>query len=382
MASRALAPAAARALALTFILIVLAPAALTPPALAQTLPQTPLDPLLRPTVGRAVETTQYAAGVDLTREEVDIDMRMEFRTVDFDTVNVVFGGGTFQAQARLSTRFEFYVLSAERISDAIEDALPGAGNLSNYGIPTDKQYIAADEFRATFVGEALQAFEQEQEERAAQFITATLPNVTVLSTQFVWSNTEPQEGREQTGAPAVDPRAPPTARDLNDLRLPPLVLDTVFELQYVERTSLLDILDSALHEDSRSEREEEREKQVADAAANFERSAFGMLGLTQVLDLEMEPGWNFELVMLLPQGYTFEEASPEVTLDASHRQATTTTLARDALSTVANPVALTFSNRFVVSTAMLAIVLIAGAILRFVFTLVWNRARRARAATA
>lgn len=159
---RTLARALTRTLTLTLVLTLA-----LGPALAQTLPQTPLDPLLAPTAKRGLATAQNAAGIDLTREEVDIDMRMEFRTVDFDTVNVVFGGGTFQAQARLSARFEFYVISAERISDALSKAAPQAGNLSNYGVPTDRQFIAADEFRATFVGEALKAFEQEQEERAA-----------------------------------------------------------------------------------------------------------------------------------------------------------------------------------------------------------------------
>lgn len=362
--------------AAAFVLVALLVA---PMAWAQTLPQTPIDPLLKPTLARGVGVAEKTAGIDLTREEVDVAMRMDFRTVDFDTVNVVFGGGTFQAQARLYARLEFYVISVERISDALEKAAPGAGNLSQYGIPTDRSHIAADEFRATFVAEALKAFEDEQEARAAELITSTLPNVTVLSTQFAWSNTEPQEGAEREPNAPADPAAALDVRELNDLRLPPLVLETTFELQYVERTSLLDILEQVLFEDPETQEEKKRKQEVADTAADFERSAFGLLGITQVLNLEMEPGWNLDLVVQLPQGYTFEEASPDVSLDGARRQAATATLARDAFAEVANPVALTFSNRFVVSTAMLAVVLLVGAILRFPYTLVWNRMRRGRA---
>lgn len=345
------------------------------PMLAQAqVPATPLDPILAPQTARTLSTAQGATGTDLFREEVDIHMRMEFRTVDFDTINVVFGGGTFQAQARLATRFEFYVISASRIQEALEKVAPGQANLSRYGVDASRNYIAADEFRATFAGPALQAFEDEQEERATEFITSTLPNVTVLSAQFVWSNAEPTEGWEgDLLTPPSDPR------EANDLRLPPIVLDTVFELQYVERTSLLTIAED-YWQTRKDERTAERKEQVADAAADYERGAFGVMGITQVVDLKMPPGWNLALSVALPQGYTFEEASPDVDLAADRRAAAASTFARHADGFVANPVALTFSNRFVVSTAMLAVVLICGAGLRFPITLLWNLVRRRRSA--
>jgi hypothetical protein len=82
----------------------------------------------------------------------------------------------------------------------------------------------------------------------------------------------------------------------------------------------------------------------------------------------------------LPEGYTFEEASPDVDVDRSQRGARTFTLAGDSDRQVVNPITLSISSRYIVSVALLATVLVLGALLRFPTLLVANqwRARRNR----
>lgn len=337
-------------------------------------PPSPLDPIIADVEKNRTRASEVVLGPELSRENVRVQLDMEFRDVDFDTLKVIFGGGKFSATARVQARIDMRVLAADRVEQAVEGAIPGSTNLTTLA-GSEAQFIPADVFRASLAGEALAAFQDEQEERLADFLAETIPNVTVLATRFEWSNVSPQDSLEAD--PAI-PRAPPNGGDdLNDPTFPPITLDATVDVQYLERTSLLDILDKALQ--PKSEREKERKARVADAAASYERSAFGLLGIRQVLDLEAFSGWDLVVRVTLPQGYTFEEASPDVLLDPGRREAEVLTLGREAGAPVVNPVSLTLSNRFLVSTALLAAVLLCGAILRLPVILgvnVWRRKMR------
>lgn len=365
-----------RALALALVALLALPA-LAPAGSAQ------LPPLPEPvaSVGRVVEENATSVresyvGPELSREDIDVRLDMGFREVDFDTVNVIFGGGTFSAEARIDAVIDMRVLGASRVQQALDAAAPGSGNLTALGMDPRTSFIPADVFRMTFAPEVIKSFEEEQEEKLADFLRATIPNVSVLNTEFDWVNVSPQDSYEgatevPTGAPQVEDVS---VDDYNDPTEPPITLHAVVDVRYVETTSLLDILDKALR--PQSDAEKERKKEVADAAAGYERSAFGLLGIRQVLDLKADEGWDVVMTVRLPEGYTFEEASPDVRVAQDLREARIATLARDADDTVLNPVSLTLSNRFLVSVALLASVLLVGNILRFPVLLATNAWRR------
>ena len=337
---------------------------------AAQLPPSPLDPILGQVEENRTILRETLIG-ELTKEDVDVKLAMDFRTVDFDTLNVIFGGGRFEATARIGAHIDMRVLAASRVQQVIDESIPGVGNATSIAM-SELQYIPADVFRSTLAGEALAAFQSEQEERLADFITETIPNVTVLAVSFQWTNTSPQDSyQRETNVPSG---APNSAADVNDPTFPPITLDAYVDIQYLERTNLLNILDQAL--EPKSEAEKRRKEEVADAAATYERSAFSLLGIRQVLDLQAFSGWNVIVSVTLPEGYTFEEASPDVVVARDLRGAEVMTLGKDADAPVLNPVALTLSNRFLVSTALLCAVLLVGAILRFPVLLATNYWRR------
>lgn len=360
----------ARALALALAFVVLLP---TIPVGEAQLPATPLDPILKGVQENKTALKQTLVGPDLDREDVDVTLDMDFRDVDFDTMNVIFGGGKFSANMRITGRIDLRVLAASRVQDAIESAAPGTGNVTGIAF-AETRFIPADAFRASLTAEALAAFENEQEARLAEFITESIPNVTVMATRFAWSNVSPQDSFQD--ATLIPTGIPPETRanELNDPTFPPITLVATIDMEYLERTNLLQILEKALEPESA--REKARKEQVADQAADYERSAFSLLGIRQVLDLEAFSGWNIAVKLHLPEGYTFEEASPDVALARNLREAQVVTLGKDATLPVLNPVSLTLSNRFLVSTAMLGAILLCGVILRFPILLAVNLWRR------
>ncbi|HUR68543.1 MAG TPA: hypothetical protein VM370_04795 [Candidatus Thermoplasmatota archaeon] len=346
--------------------------ALTAPVATGQLPPTPLDSLLEDAKRNATATMEATLGPSLTNEDVDVSIDMQFRDVDLDTVNVIFGGGKFSAAARIQARVDIRVIAASRIQGAAEDLVPGLGNATS-ALGADQAFIPADAVRASFAGAALAAFQEEQETRVADYLRHSIPNVTVMNTELQWSNVSPQDSLETGIQPP--PASPSGLAGPNDPTEPPLTLVATIDVQYLERTSMLSIVEKAI-QNKKSAREKERDAEVADAAAAYDRSAFGLLGIRQVLDLQAPRGWNLDVKVTLPEGFTFEEASPDVALANDLRGANVLTLGRDADAAVLNPVALTLSNRFIVSTAMLCTVLLAGAILRFPALLATNAIRR------
>ncbi|HVM44720.1 MAG TPA: hypothetical protein VM582_02200, partial [Candidatus Thermoplasmatota archaeon] len=206
--------------------------ALALPLVAAQLPPTPLDPLVAAADQTRSRAREAALGAELAREDVDVSLDMEFRDVDFDTINVIFGGGRFVATARVTARIDMYVLSATRVQALVEGTVPGSGNVTGLA-GAEGRFIPADAFRASLAGEAVAAFQAEQEERLARFLVETIPNVTVLSTSFRWANISPEDSYEGGSLPPSQP--PRSLEALNDPRLPPITLVAVVDVQYLER---------------------------------------------------------------------------------------------------------------------------------------------------
>lgn len=340
-----------------------------PPALGRTLFLDPAPPTGVPAPAsvpeleeRAEDLYAGATGERLDREEVDVAMDLDFRDLDFDALGVVFGGGSFRADARLTARLDFHVLSVGRVQDSVEDAVGRPVDLPAYGLDARDQYLTADAFRATLAGEALAAFQDEQEARVVKMVTESFPDVTVLQSYATWSNTSVASNARGDEPPRPDHPAPRT-----DARDPPVTLVTVVELQYHKRQSLLGLLDGAWGSGLGGGAED------AGTPAPQDRSAFALFGLRQPLRLDAPPGWDVLLRLRLPEGFTFEEASPDVLVDDSLREAHAVALARESGETVPGPASVTLGSRYLVSVAMLGAVLLAGALVRVPAILVANR---------
>lgn len=377
------------AILLLATLLALPAAALSTPLPAEA--PAPAGPLGLPTeqVFRTASTTATnATGENITREDVRVLVDMTFRTFDFDLVGVVFGGGTFEAQARISARLELRAISVSRVEAALREGTGGAVNLSQLGVNGSKQFLTADEFRAALAGEALAAFEAEQERRTQEFLQRAFPEVIVLSSRFEWSNTEPSDSTRGDPEPQLSglpPRTPGPA-DLPRLKDPPIVLDAVLDVQYLERASLMGLIEKAWErrqnrtaQDEVAEDAEERlveRLRAQNEGAFYERSAFSQLGITQVITPQVDSGWDMILTVTLPEGYTIEYASPDVVVGPGAQYAETYVLARESSVALSNPVAVALSNRFLITVALFAGVILVGAVLRVPVVILANRRAR------
>ncbi|MEA3201151.1 MAG: hypothetical protein QOE90_2579 [Thermoplasmata archaeon] len=331
----------------------------------------------------AVHAGEFVTGTNLTREDVRIALDLDFRSLDFDAIGVVFGGGDFRAQGRLTAHLEFRAINVSHL----EGALPRQGIPAG---PAGQTVITAGEFRDTLSAAAVAAFETQEQALLTSFVATTFPDATVLSSRFAWSNVSPQD-TPTPGAPRV-PSSPQTVQSpVPDSREPPVTLDTTLDVQYLKRESLVDLVEQLLDRQHLSPAErakkDARDRMLADirgqsAGALYERSAFDLLGITQLIVIEMPPGWDLGLTLHLPKGYTYEYASPDVTVDGGHGSATTVALADSSLVPVKDPVAVSLSNRYLVAVTMVAAVLLCGAALRFPVMLVANRVGRRRRETS
>jgi len=368
-----------RAAALLLALLLAAPIS------AAGLPAVPTPPLPLPLDpnnpgGTAVAAAELASGTNLTREDVRIHLDLDFRSLDFQTLGVLFGGGDFRAQGRLTAHLEFRAINVSRFY-GLSPRAPPNGSLDRAG----PMVITAGEFRATLSAAAVAAFEAQEQDALTTFVSTTFPDATLLASRFSWSNVSPLD--EPTPSPSV-PDGPGAVRSpLPDSREPPVALDTTLDVQYLKRESLVSILQDVLDAQHLSPAERQQKldrKHLLDeirgesAGALYERSAFDLLGITQLIVIKMEPGWDLALTLHLPKGYTYEYASPDVEVDPGHGSASTVTLADSSSEAVRNPVAVSLSNRYLVAVALACTVLFAGALLRFPTMLVANRVGRRR----
>lgn len=311
---------------------------------------------------RAKDAYGGMTGERLDREDVDVTMRMEFRDLDVEPVAVALGGGRIAAEARLTTRIDFHVVSVQRIREAFEEATGFPANLSEAGLDAESQYLTADAFRATLAGEALAAFQDEQERRAVRLLSDSFPDVTIRASRFEWANT----------TTPVRERGAPLAADApeRDPRNPPVTLVSVIDLEYQKRRSLAGLVEDLLASPPSRKSAAGGDR---DAGEGPGADPFALLGVTQSLRLRVPPGWDLTLALRLPEGLTFEAASPDVVVAPDLREARTAAHAGDSDVEVASAVALTVGSRHAVALGLLACVLLVGAVLRVPAILLANR---------
>lgn len=355
--------------------LLLLPVASAAPALGLPLPAGPED-ALEEAQRRGHDAYAATTGERLDREEVDVTMDMEFRDVRLDAFGLVFGGGTFVAQSRLTTRLAFHVISVGRVQESLEEASGQPLDPSSLGLDARRQHLTADAFRATLAGEALAAFQAEQEVRVAQLVAESFPDVTVRGSYFAWSNTSASDNGRGDDPPGA---ARPTPG--MDARNPPVTLVSVLDLEYRRRESLLGLVEDAFASAPPAEESEERlRERLEDEAhgAPHERSVFALLGVPQLIRVNAPSGWDVTLRIRLPEGLTFEEASPDVALEDGLRAARTSAYARDSETEVQSAVAVTLGSRAHVAFALLGLVLLGGVVVRVPACLVGNWLARRR----
>src|SRR5581483_12006252 len=162
-----------------------------------------------------IHAGELATGTNLTREDVRIALDLDFRSLDFDALGVVFGGGDFRAQGRLSAHLEFRAINVSRFY-GLSPRAPPNGSLDRAG----PMVITAGEFRATLSAAAVAAFEAQEQDALTTFVSTTFPDATLLASRFSWSNVSPLD--EPTPSPSV-PDGPGAVRSpLPDSREPPV----------------------------------------------------------------------------------------------------------------------------------------------------------------
>lgn len=338
--------------------------ALALPAVAQVPAVPPTDvvgDVANPVVDRARPLLEAETGENLSEEDVDVGLTLRIVNADFDVVGVLFGGGAVEMDVRATLNLSFRAVSVERLDAALEASSGDAGvSLERtFGFNSSRSVVTAEEIRLLGGGAVLAAFQEFEEEAAKDRLERALPGVAVLSVRFAWSNVVPGE-RARDGDPP-------------DLRDPPIVLDARLELRFVDRTSLADLLDAyrrskaeeeaggrAAREKTLKERLEERQK-----LPPLERSAFVVLGIGQLLDLEVPPGWRLNLTLEVPKGFTIEDATDELVVSRDHRTASYYVDGGGRASALQSAGVVTISNRFLVTLVLCVAALVAGLVLRF-----------------
>lgn len=315
------------------IRVLLAIAVLTPTAIAQPAPDPsalggPVNDALR----EATPVAEDRTGENLTGEEIDLTLELDVTNAEFDLVGVLFGGGKVQTDLDATGTLAFRAVNVSRAETAME-AHTGRANVSlneTFGIDTNRSVVTAEEIRTAGGGLLLEAFQSYQQDATTRYLESTIPQVTVLSASFAWSNTEPARDAERA-EDADDPEEGREAAEDTSLREPPLVLDASFTVRFLDRYALGDLVTQPEDDEEQQARalalaEEEddalQERIEENQTAPFlEQSAFQVLGVGQLLQLELPPGWRLNVTMTVPEGYTIAGASDALVVDEDRQTA-------------------------------------------------------------
>ncbi|MES2155256.1 MAG: hypothetical protein V4510_09000 [bacterium] len=328
-----------------------------------------LHPILDPVVAQVLPPAEVASGEDLHGEDIAAVLDLDIRNVDDDVVGIVFGGGKVGADAVATFHLDFRAVGADRLDEAIRSGT-GDANASlrnSFGVPANRTALTAEEVRLVGAGELLALFQAYELGAAKRYLEASLPGLTVLDLSGAWSNTLPASGLRSGHLPGVpDPNNPYATvgqPPIPPLREPPLVLDARARLQYLDRFSLVGILQRPDRPDTERDRLQARIEH-AQSDAVTDRSAFRLLGLKQLLDVQVPPGWRLAVTMTVPQGFTIEGATDEIIVSSDHRSATYHASGDGRTTAVSQAAVVTVSNRYIVTITVLAVALLAGYVLR------------------
>lgn len=325
-----------------------------------------LAPILEQLPPQVLPPAENETGQDLHNEDIRIRLFLDIVNVDYQVVGIVFGGGKVGADIEASLRLEFRAVSMARLDEALRQAT-GEHNVSvasTFGIPADRIALTAEEVRAVGAGQLLAAFEAYEAAAARRYLEGALPGLAVLGLELDWSNT----------APLATLRAlRPGAANLPDLHLdpfqvvplrePPIVLDGTANLRYLQRTDLVSLLEFAARERTP---EEERLKELKRSVRENEtgpvadRTAFQLMGFGQILDFQVPPGWQVDLEMRVPQGFTVEGASGQLLVQEDQRGLHYQLDGDGRVDTVAETNLVTLSNRYLVTVTGLVAILVVG----------------------
>jgi len=356
--------------ALAVLACAVAAAVLAPAAAQPAVPKDPgsiLGPVVGPVVTGAVPPTEVATRQDLHDEDVRVHIGLTVGNVDYQLLGILFGGGKVAADATAQVRFEFRAISLTRLDDALR-ASTGDANASvarTFGIPADRLALAAEEVRTAGTGQLLPLFQSYEATAAQRTIEDAIPGLDVSEVRLAWSNLQPAAAFRTplpNGTPFPDPVAAVSDAFLPDLREPPIVLTATVKMAYLHRTNLVELVQGA----SQSSPEQQRLDRLKDAIEANEtepiadRTAFDLLGFTQLVTLGAPPGWRIDVDLQVPQGFTVEGATRALEV-APDRRLVSTQMDGLARSRPANEQGVvTISSRGLVTAAILAAAALVG----------------------
>jgi len=323
-----------------------------------------LRPVTETLVDLTIPQTENATGDDLHSEEFHIQADLNVTNIEYQIMGILFGGGKIQADLRGRLSIDFHAVSMERLDDAIR-AAAGNDNVSmhdTFGVPSDRMALTAEEIRLIGAGALLAAFQTQQEGLATRYVIDLVPGLRILGLDVQWSNTQPVSDLTTiiNDPPGYDPGIP-------SLRDPPLRLDVIVDLQYLDRLSAYDILRGVVNQNKTDDpvADELKKELLAEQELPFlQRTAFQVMGIGQLLNLELQPGWTLDVSLRVPKGFTVVGVTDE--LDRSDDRQTARYYLDGSERSEANSDAavVTVSNRFLVTTVLLVSVLLLGVVLR------------------
>lgn len=362
---------------LLLVVLLLAPTLIAQPVPDPTVVGETADEAYRTVAPEAENQT----GEDVTSEEIDLTIDLDVRAAEFDLLGVLFGGGKAETTMRAQILLAFRAISIDRLEPALQEAT-GDANVSvtrMFGLDTNRTVLTAEEVRAAGGGLLLEAFQSYQEDATAERLERTVPGVTVISSRFDWANTVPGERPREGQDPS--------------LREPPLVLDARIEMRFIDHYSLADLVPTgdgrdnrtaddgnettgdghqtdqdlspqrarANHMDDEDLRQRIEENQTLPFA---ERSAFQVLGIGQLLSVEIPSGWRVNLTVTVPQGFVVAGATEALSVTQDRQTATYFLDSSDRSDDLATSGVVTLSDRSLVTFTLVALTFLVGLVLR------------------
>lgn len=307
----------------------------------------PLDEVLGDTVPPALAEAYAAAGQNITREDVRLDLDMNVTKGTIGLFGLLVGSGTAELDAHVTLRVEMRVISSERIRAALEG--DNAFNTSAENATfLSEVFLPAEVFRASVTAEAMASFQEEQERALSDYITASLPELEVLGLEVLWENTEPLKALGDTS-----------------LTEPPIIVTLDTTVRYLRTESVGSLLSAYFAgrdepQDPKKAYAQKLKDENGDALRA--RDFFSAAAYTQLLNLSMQPGWTMHVEMRVPRGYSFEYTNENVELDGD-RHISFDVDALDADDPQQEVLLVSLTHRRAIALAMFSTMLIAGALL-------------------
>lgn len=303
---------------------------------------------------QAYGEAENQSGRDFTSEDIDLHVLVDVRDAEFDIAGVMLGGGSVATSVAIDAELAIRAVNASRVEEAV-DAYSDESNTTlseETGFNTSRSAFTADELRSAGTGVVLEAFQAYQEDLTRDYLAETLPQLTILSLDFDWQNTRPaQEGRNET-----DPEP----------REPPLVLQVRSRMEYLDRYSLVELLETDGNtSEAQTPEERLRESLLENQTVPLERqSAFQVLGIAQLVSLELPPGWLLNLTVELPKGFTIASATDALHVDEDRRKASYYVDGTGRETVLASSGVVEISDRSLVTTTVAGLAVALGLVLR------------------